>query len=128
VDFNKIDVICDKYYVRINTYIFIIIKIKYVILYKINDIYNKINFIIKLHIFYNQNTNNVYKNRYKYYQLPLTEGKRDLRIFVPFKLFFFFILILLAFSFTVKYIRNKKLQTDLIESELCSFLTSHGIP
>ncbi len=51
-DFNKV-------YVK---YVFIIIKIKY-----INS--DKINFTIKLYIFYNQNTKNIYKNNYKYYNL-----------------------------------------------------------
>ena len=43
VGFNKICVFCDKYYVRIDKCVFIVIKIKYVNFDRINDIYDKIN-------------------------------------------------------------------------------------
>ena len=46
VNFNKICVFCDKYYVYINKYVFIVIKIKYMNFDKISNIYDKINFII----------------------------------------------------------------------------------
>ena len=53
VDFNKICVFCDKYCICIDKCVFIIIKIKYVNSDKINNICDKINFITKLHTFYN---------------------------------------------------------------------------
>ena len=43
---------CGKYYIRIDKYVFIIVKIKCVNLDRINDICDKVNFIIKLHTFY----------------------------------------------------------------------------
>ena len=51
--FYKICVFCDKYCFRIDICVFIIIKIKYMNLDKINDICDKYNFIIKIYIFYN---------------------------------------------------------------------------
>ena len=53
VDFNKICVFCDKCCVCIDEYVFIIVKIKYVNIGRICDICYKVNFITKLHIFYN---------------------------------------------------------------------------
>ena len=44
---------CGKSCVRIDKYVFIIIKIKYMNSNKISDIYDKVNFTIKLHTFYN---------------------------------------------------------------------------
>ena len=52
VDFDKIDMFCDKYCVYFDKCVFIIIKIKYMNLGRINDICDKINFITKLHTFY----------------------------------------------------------------------------
>ena len=49
-NFDKICVFCDKYCGHINKYVFIIIKIKYV---NSGRIYDKVNFTIKLYIFYN---------------------------------------------------------------------------
>ena len=53
IDFDKICVFCNKYCVRIDNCVFIIVKIKYVNSGRINDICDKVNFIIKLPIFYN---------------------------------------------------------------------------
>jgi hypothetical protein len=53
IDFDKIYIFCDKCYVYTDKYVFIVIKIKYVNLNRINNIYNTVNCIIKLHIFYN---------------------------------------------------------------------------
>ena len=53
VDFDKISVFCDKCYVHIDICMSIVVKIKYVNSDRICDICNKINFIIKLYIFYN---------------------------------------------------------------------------
>ena len=44
---------CGKCCVRINKCVFIVVKIKYVNSGRISDICNKVNFITKLHIFYN---------------------------------------------------------------------------
>ena len=52
-NFNKFYVFCDKYYVYINKYMFIVVKIKYINLDKLNNIYDQVNFIIKLYIYYN---------------------------------------------------------------------------
>ena len=67
--FYGFDIICKfygKYCVRINKYVFVIIKIKYVNSDKICDICNKINFTTKLHIFYNIRQI-FYQNIHKYY-------------------------------------------------------------
>ena len=53
VDFNKIYVFYGKYCVRIDKYVFIVVKIKCVNSSRISDICDKINFTIKLHTFYN---------------------------------------------------------------------------
>jgi hypothetical protein len=53
VDFDKICVFCGKYCVRIDKCVFIIIKIKDVNFGRICDICDKVNFITKLHTFYN---------------------------------------------------------------------------
>ena len=53
VDFDKICVFCNKYYVRINKCVFIVVKIKCVNSTRICDICNKVNSTTKLHIFYN---------------------------------------------------------------------------
>ena len=53
VDFDKICVFCSKFYVCIGKCVFIVIKIKCVNLGRISDIYDKVNFTIKLHTFYN---------------------------------------------------------------------------
>ena len=53
VDFDKIGVFCGKCYVHIDICVPIVVKIKYVNSDRICDICNKINFIIKLYIFYN---------------------------------------------------------------------------
>jgi hypothetical protein len=45
VDFDKINVFCNKYYVHIDIYMFIIIKIKCINSSKICNICNKDNFI-----------------------------------------------------------------------------------
>jgi hypothetical protein len=50
VDFDKICVFCGKCYVRIDKYVFIVVKIKCVNSGRICD---KVNFTTKLHIFYN---------------------------------------------------------------------------
>ena len=52
-DFDKTDVFCDKYYVCIDKYVFIVIKIKCVNSGRISDICDKVNFSTKLHTFYN---------------------------------------------------------------------------
>ena len=44
---------CGKCCVRINKCVFIVVKIKYVNSGRISDICNKVNFITKLHTFYN---------------------------------------------------------------------------
>jgi hypothetical protein len=44
IDFNKICLFCDKYYVRIDKCVFIVIKIKFVNSCRINDICDKVNF------------------------------------------------------------------------------------
>jgi hypothetical protein len=53
VDFDKICVLCGKCCVYVDKYVFIVIKIKCVNSSRISDICDKINFIIKLHTFYN---------------------------------------------------------------------------
>ena len=53
VDFDKICVFCGKSCVRIDKCVFIVVKIKCVNSDKISDIYDKVNFTIKLHTFYN---------------------------------------------------------------------------
>ena len=53
VDFDKICVFCGKSCVRINKYVFIVVKIKCVNSDRISDIYDKINFTIKLYTLYN---------------------------------------------------------------------------
>jgi hypothetical protein len=60
VDFDKIYVYCDKYCVYSDKCIFIIIKIKYVNSDNINDIYDKLNFIINYTYFITTNTNFIY--------------------------------------------------------------------
>jgi hypothetical protein len=52
-NFNKICVFCDKCYVCIDKYVFIVIKIKCVNSGRICDICDKVNFTTKLHTFYN---------------------------------------------------------------------------
>ena len=52
VDFDKICVFCSKCCVRIDKYVFIVVKIKCVDSGRISDICDKINFTIKLHIYY----------------------------------------------------------------------------
>jgi hypothetical protein len=52
IDFDKIYVFYNKYCVRINKFVFIVVKIEYVNFDRINDIYDKVYFITKLHIFY----------------------------------------------------------------------------
>jgi hypothetical protein len=53
VDFDKICVFCDKYCLHIDKCVFIVVKIKCVNSGRIYDICDKVNFTIKLHIFYN---------------------------------------------------------------------------
>jgi hypothetical protein len=53
VDFDKICVFCGKCCVCINKYMFIVVKIKCVNSGKLCDICDKVNFITKLHTFYN---------------------------------------------------------------------------
>ena len=53
VDFDKICLFCDKYYICIDKYVFIIIKIKYINSDRICNICDKVNYITKLYIFYN---------------------------------------------------------------------------
>jgi hypothetical protein len=62
VDFDKIFVFCcDKYCIRIDKYVFIVVKIKCVNSGRICDICDIVNFITKLHTFYNTLTN-IYQN------------------------------------------------------------------
>ena len=80
-DFNKICVFCGKYCVRINKCVFIILKIKCVNSDSYDDICNKVNFITKLHIFYNtlqtfcQNTNILSKHTQILQFLTLLAGR-----------------------------------------------------
>jgi hypothetical protein len=53
VDFDKICVFCGKCCVRIDKFVFIVVKIKYVNSDRISYICDKVNFTTKLHIFYN---------------------------------------------------------------------------
>jgi hypothetical protein len=88
-DFNKICVFCGKYCVRINKCVFIILKIKCVNSGRIDDICNKVNFITKLHTFYNtlqtfcQNTQHFIKTHTNitiFDTFGKTISLRDLRI------------------------------------------------
>ena len=65
VDFDKICVFCDKYCVRIDKCVSIIVKIKYVNSDRISNICDKVNFTTKVYTFYDtrqifyQNTHNI---------------------------------------------------------------------
>ena len=52
VDFNKICVFCGKYCVHSDKYVFIVVKIECVNSGKISNICDKVNFITKVHTFY----------------------------------------------------------------------------
>ena len=53
MDFDKICVFCGKCCVCIDNCVFIVVKIKCVNLGRISDICDKVNFTIKLYVFYN---------------------------------------------------------------------------
>ena len=67
VDFDKIYVFYGKHYIRIDKYVFIVVKIKCVNFDRIYDICDKVNFIIKLYTFYNTLID-IYQNTHKYYK------------------------------------------------------------
>ena len=73
VDFNKICMFCDKYFVRINKYVFIVIKIKFMNSSKINDICDKVNFNTNYthfttpNIYFIKTHTTFYQNTHKYY-------------------------------------------------------------
>ncbi len=67
VDFDKICVFCGKCCVRINTCLFIVVKIKCVNSSRISDICDKVNFTTKVYTFYN--TRQIFcQNTHKYYK------------------------------------------------------------
>ena len=66
VDFNKICVFYGKCCVRIDKYVFIVVKIKYINSGKISNICDKVNFTTKLYTFYDT-WQTFYQNTYKYY-------------------------------------------------------------
>ncbi len=79
----------DKCCVCINKYVFIIVKIKCINSDKINDICNKVNFIIKLHYFITSKTNVLSKNTQHFIKINTNiticvaaSGPKNFRVFV----------------------------------------------